>query len=700
MTPPDDAIPPPKQLPDVVGLREQLALANQQIEIYNTVLSATDDFAYIFDRSARFTYANRRLLEVWGQQLHEVIGKTCLDLGYPEWHAAMHDREVQQVIDTRMPIKGEVPYLSPTGVFGVYEYIFVPVFGPDGEVHSIAGTTRDVTDRKRAESLSECQRRVLQLLAEDRPLEEIFAELIKLLEGLSESRMFGCIMLLDEDGQTLRTVAAPSLPDAFKSTAVPVGPTTGSCGSAAWYKRSIFVSDTSSDFLWRDFRDLASVHGLAACWSCPILSSDDRVLGVFAMYYAEHRTPAESDKYLIETATRTAAIAVERKLAQQALLESRDAAEAANRAKDRFLAVLSHELRTPLTPVVMTMSLWQNDPGLPPRFREDLALVRRNLELETRLIDDMLDLSRIISGKLRLDRHTRDLNGLVNDVCGICLAEIAEKNITLQRNLAADLALVDVDSARIQQVIWNILKNAAKFTPEGGTIRISTAACGDELEVRFDDSGVGIPQESLATIFDAFEQIDANIGGLGLGLAISKALVELHGGIIEARSGGVGAGSSFLIRLPAAASPAQAANPESFPETTPVPVARRLLLVEDHLDTATVLRRLLASEGFDVRHASTVAEALDLARNTDFDVIVSDLGLPDATGCEFMEALVRENDVPPAIAMSGYGMEEDIRRSRAAGFTEHLVKPVDPVLLKQTISRLLDDQSASPSPRP
>jgi signal transduction histidine kinase len=382
----------------------------------------------------------------------------------------------------------------------------------------------------------------------------------------------------------------------------------------------------------------------------------------------------------------------ERRRVEAALQEAKDAAEAANSSKDRFLAVLSHELRTPLTPVLMAAGALEHDPGLRPDVREDLAMIKRNIELETKLIDDLLDLNRITSGKLPLNLEPLDLNAAVRDVCDICRQALHDRGIALELALDDRAGSVSADSARLRQVLWNVLKNAIKFTPEGGTVRLATQRlAGGFREVRIDDSGIGIPPEVLPRIFNAFEQGDSNItrqfGGLGLGLAICKALVDLHRGTIRAESAGLGHGSTFVIELPGAA-PEALGKPAGDVSAEPEGTRRlRILLVEDHADTARILSRLLGRAGYAVITASDVAEAETVAKREAFDLLISDLGLPDGNGHEVIRR-VGAHRIVPAIAMSGYGMDEDMRRSREAGFTEHLVKPVDVAHLIAAIKRV------------
>jgi PAS domain S-box-containing protein len=400
-------------------------------------------------------------------------------------------------------------------------------------------------------------------------------------------------------------------------------------------------------------------------------------------------SPLKDKEGIIIGASKIARNITERKRTERELEHAKEVAEAASRAKDTFLAVLSHELRTPLTPVLMTAAVRERDPDLTQAIQAEMAMIRRNVELETKLIDDLLDLSRITSGKLTLQMELLDLNTAVNQVCDICRSQIQEKGIELSFDLDTGIGAVDVDASRFQQVLWNVLKNAAKFTPEGGSIHVCTAREDGRVQVQIRDSGVGIAPELLAKIFDAFEQGDAQVtrkfGGLGLGLAISKALVELHGGSIRVESPGVGEGCTVTIELPAASAPTNSVVERG--SVRPADQLLRLLIVEDHADTALLLKRLLEGSGFAVETAGSVAEALKVADRAHFDVLVSDLGLPDGTGCELMRQM-RERHPLKGIAMSGYGMEEDVRRSREAGFSVHLVKPVDISSLERAILNL------------
>jgi signal transduction histidine kinase len=364
-------------------------------------------------------------------------------------------------------------------------------------------------------------------------------------------------------------------------------------------------------------------------------------------------------------------------------------AEEANAAKDRFLAMLSHELRTPLSPIVHAVTLLEES-ECPAAVRDYVSTIRRNVLLEARLIDDLLDLARIRNGKLRIEPQLADVHEILRHALEICQPDLEARHLRIDEKLEAPETHVRGDPARLQQVFWNLLSNAAKFSPEGSSIRVRSFAGESEgrIGIEIADVGVGIEPEKLPRIFDAFEQ-DARHGqtGLGLGLAICKALVEMHGGQIIAQSGGRNRGASFIVHLPCT-SPTDAPGTTTKQELQPR-VGLRLLLVEDHLDTLDTLERLLARRGYAVRTAASVAQALQVARNYEFDVLVSDIGLPDGSGTELLNHLEQQcGERPPAIAMSGFGMEGDLESSRAAGFSEHLTKPVEFGALQQAIARL------------
>jgi signal transduction histidine kinase len=407
-----------------------------------------------------------------------------------------------------------------------------------------------------------------------------------------------------------------------------------------------------------------------------------------------HRTAHAAEEALrianMELAARNEALVREAEERERRIrAESAQAeAEEANAAKDRFLAMLSHELRTPLSPIVHAVSLLEEG-DCPLWAREYIDTIRRNVRLEARLIDDLLDLARIRNGKLRLELQPVNIHDVLRHALEICRHDLEAHRLRVEVTLKATETHVLGDPARLQQVFWNLLSNAAKFSPENSAVELRTFAEEDRVGIEITDHGAGIAPEKMWRIFDAFEQGTRTSGaGLGLGLAICKALVEMHGGEITARSEGVNRGSTFVIRLPCTASPEEpsAVSPARVTLRSGV----RLLLVEDHHDTLDTLERLFARRGYVVRTAMSIAQALEVARDYEFDVLVSDIGLPDGRGTDLLDQIERlRGERPPAIAMSGFGMEDDLGRSRAAGFSEHLTKPVDFSILHQAIAKLV-----------
>ncbi len=369
------------------------------------------------------------------------------------------------------------------------------------------------------------------------------------------------------------------------------------------------------------------------------------------------------------------------------------AADRANQAKDEFLAVLSHELRTPLTPILASVQLLQRREE---DMRQTLEVIQRNTQLEARLIDDLLDLNRISEGKLVLERKPVNVSTVIERA-----VEVAKPNIEA-RPLRFGVELNDVpqqvngDVARLQQVVWNLLSNAIKFTPDGGTIGVKCWTQGDRVVIEVADTGIGIEKENLTRIFEAFEQggrgITRQFGGLGLGLAIAKRLVELHEGTIAVHSDGNNKGATFRVSLPLSREHAKEST--KAPRSAVVATSRRILLVEDNGDTAAMMKMLLESFGYHVATAREVTQALEALGCEAFDLLISDLGLPGRSGLELMREIRSRGNPLKAIALSGYGREEDLQRSREAGFTAHLIKPVDADTLLENVEAVLASRAS------
>jgi signal transduction histidine kinase/ActR/RegA family two-component response regulator len=398
------------------------------------------------------------------------------------------------------------------------------------------------------------------------------------------------------------------------------------------------------------------------------------------------------------TAMALSAGMAERRRAEEALQQQKAIVEAANRTKDHFLAMLSHELRTPLAPVISALETLETEPGQTEDSKAALAMIRRNIELETQLIDDLLDFTRIAKDKLQLRFVPVDAHLAISNVVEICRAEADSRRLRVHLNLRALTYHVAADAAKFQQIVWNLLKNAIKFTPENGEITISSSNPSPEvLTISVRDTGIGMDSEVMQRIFDPFEQgnrsFERRFGGLGLGLAISKSLAQAHGGTLTAQSDGRDRGSTFLLSMQTTSpveglgSPARASGETSRQ-------GLRILLVDDHQDTCAALEKLLVRRGHLVAATHNVRSAMEAAVRNRFDLLISDIALPDGSGMELMIQLHAISRIP-GIAISGFGNNGDIEKSLQAGFSEHLIKPVKLEKLEAAMERAIGAKSVS-----
>jgi PAS domain S-box-containing protein len=685
--------------------RRQLADAAQ---VLNQALEASAAAAWQWD------VASRRL--AWSEQASALLGVGADRLStFDDFLALVHPDDapgLRRALDEAVARGGEVRHefrvrrpdgalrwLAGSGRF----------FRPSAhEPQRMAGTVMDITDRERAERSLRFLAEAGTLLAGSLDFDVTLGNVARLaVETIAD---FCFCDLLDEEGQVERVTWAHRDPERQRAL------------EGAW--RFLPPADVEHHPVARTLRtgraELVPVVGEAwlrdaapteehyrflaeleprSLITVPV-GTEERPLGALTFCRAARggRPYEAADLELAKELGRRAGVAVENARLYRSTQQ-------ANAAKDQFLATLSHELRTPLTPVLAVVSALEEDRRLPADVRQRLATVRRNAELEARLIDDLLDLTRIERGKLDLHREVTDVLPLLAHAVEACRTpESEEKALRLVTELAADDHRVWADGSRLSQVFWNLLKNAVKFTPEGGTIRVRSWNEGEAeaaerwLVVEVADTGIGIEPQLLPRIFDAFEQgqqtITRRYGGLGLGLAISRAIAELHGGTLEAASEGRDRGSTFTMRLPlglpAHAVPWPPMGADFGEITLSVPVFRPLhvLLVEDHQDTAEAMADLLRASGHQVTVAGSVDEALAAAAAASggekdkpanggaIDLVVSDLGLPDGSGYDLMRELAGRYGLR-GIALSGYGMDEDVRQSREAGFERHLTKPVD-----------------------
>ena len=455
------------------------------------------------------------------------------------------------------------------------------------------------------------------------------------------------------------------------------------CARALRSGARVVIEDVELDASFAPFREIARAAGFRSVQSTPLMSGDATPLGVLSTHrQTPHRPNAQSLRRL-DLYARQAADFIERHSIEEALRASERRLRDTDRRKDEFLALLAHELRNPLAPIRNSLTVlhaMHNDDEVAANARK---MMERQLEQMVRLIDDLVDVSRITRGTLELRRERVELTSVVHTAVGSCQPMIDRSAQRLTLQVPSEPLYVDADPVRLAQILYNVLGNASKFTPRGGAIALTAERDGDDVVVSVRDSGVGIPTDKLDSVFDLFSQVKSPLvesqGGLGVGLNLVKQLVELHGGRVVVRSGGEGQGSEFLIRLPILTDstvPAPARTPEAI-----IPATRRhrILIVDDNRDSADSMAMLLVLSGHETRVAYNGQEALTAAGEYQPDVVLLDIGLPKIDGYEVcgrlrQAAWARETTI---IALTGWGHAEDRRKSREAGFDGHLVKPAD-----------------------
>jgi PAS domain S-box-containing protein len=498
-------------------------------------------------------------------------------------------------------------------------------------------------------------------------------------------------ILLLEEGDTLVAWATKGL-DLDLHIHVPVG--SGFAGRIAEQKAPLVIDDIETAELYTPF---LREHGVKTLLGVPLLL-EGRVLGVIHVGRRSPRPFTPDDTRLLQLVAFRVALAIDNARLFEEERAARQEAEAANRAKDEFLTTLSHELRTPLTPVIGWVHMVRTGMLPPKEIDHGLAVIEKNAHALKRLINDLLDMTAILSGKMRMEELPVHLTRVVNEAIETArpFADSREVHLEVTFRDWHD-EIVTGDSTRLGQVFGNLLHNAIKFSLAGGHVHITCATAGDEVVVTFQDKGCGITPEFLPRVFEKFVQADGSKtrahGGLGLGLALVKSFTEAHHGTIEAQSGGIGHGSRFTVRLPRRKALAQAAATTTggAPAETK-PSQAHILIVEDDEDTLELLQSTFRTKGFRVTTCQSAQEALEIAPANSVDLILSDIGMPHMDGFEMMKELRQLPTMTevPAIALSGYVSQKDTRMALDAGFNAHISKPVEPAELLRTIARLLE----------
>jgi PAS domain S-box-containing protein len=654
--------------------------------------------------------AGARALEI--DDVHTLLGQSWIAYWQGDDRAAARHALEAAVQGETGGLEGYCP--SRSGRPYWWDVRLTPLRSSTGRIERVVAISRDITERRRVQALTSGQHRALEMIVRGEPIRDVLDTLCRVVEEQGGGAV-ASILLLDDKG-CLHDGSSPSLPESYVSAidGLQIHPDVGTCAAAAARRQTVFTPDIAAAPSWKGLSHLPLELGLCSAWSMPIMSGTGEVLGTFGTYFREKRQPTPAEIETVQTLTRTAAVALEHDRAARALVaalageqDARRAAEIANRAKDEFLATLSHELRTPL----MAMFGWTRalrDGRLDPeRQTRALESVERNTRLLAQLIEDLLDVSRIVSGKLTLELTPTPLVPIVEAAIEAVHHAAVEKRITLDVALADGAVLVAADTTRLQQVVWNLLANAVKFTPEGGRVSVRLARTGPRVEIQVNDTGCGIPADFLPHIFDRFSQVDSTSrrrhGGLGLGLAIVRNLVKLHGGDVRAESAGEGQGATFTITFPIA-DPLLTHETNGHSPATSVPgMGSRLagihvLVVDDDKDARGLFAGALRFSGAAVTTADSTSAALDAMRRERPDVLLADISMPERDGYDLIAAvrLAHGRARLPAIAVSAHARKEDRERALAAGYDDYVTKPVDPAQLAAVIARLLGRDRRAP----
>ncbi|MEH2135332.1 PAS domain-containing hybrid sensor histidine kinase/response regulator [Nostoc sp.] len=649
--------------------RELTTQVQEQANILNAILTASVDHIYIFNRKGCYQYVSRDAATILGFQPQDIIGKTLQELDLPTDLAQHVDNQRQAVMKTGQPIKDECKYVTPDGVH-YYEYILTALRNFDQSIEGVITVSRDITEHKRAEKLL-------------RESEGRFRRLF-------ESNLMG-VAFWNVDGFVI------DANDAFLQLAGYTRDELATLGRINWQEL------TPLDYQHLDDRALLEVQttGVSKIYEKEFIHRNGKrvpiVLGIAFLHDSQHNGVA----FVLDI--------TDRKLAEKEcdrLLEcertARQQAEIANTIKDEFLAVLSHELRTPLNSVLGWSKMLRTRKFDEHTTSRALETIERNAKLQTQLIEDLLDVSRILQGKLNLNICPVSLVMVVEAALETVRLAAEANSIQIQTIFDPNLGQVMGDPNRLQQVMWNLLSNAVKFTPAGGWVEIRLMEAGNQIQIQVRDTGKGISPDFLPYVFDYFRQADGTttrtFGGLGLGLAIVRKVVEMHGGKVQAESLGEGLGATFSVELPLLVRSEQVRWQENEyldcePESSLLSNTQ-VLVVDDEPDIRDLVSFILQDYGVEVTAVSSAQEALQALSESIPDILISDIGMPKTDGYMLMREVrsrsPQQGGRVPAIALTAYAGEMNQQQALAAGFQMHISKPVDPDVLVKAIVNLIE----------
>jgi two-component system, chemotaxis family, CheB/CheR fusion protein len=520
---------------------------------FAAIVESSEDAVISTDLNGHIMTWNRGAERIFGYKADEVIGKPVTILVPPE----RYDEEpgiLERIRRGERVEHYESVRRRKDGTLLDISVAFSPIKDESGRVIGASKVARDITDRVQIERRRAAQYTIARLLAGSQSAAEVGPQIIQTIAA-SGNWVFGSIWFYQRDEQQLRCATtwhtgAPWLSAFDHATrTTSLLRTMGLPGRVFASKQPTWIADVTRETSFTR-RGAALDAGICGGFGFPLIAEGE-IEGVLELFSPGVVEPDDDFLKMVGAIGSEIGLFIRRRRLQAELQRQKESAEAANAAKDRFLAALSHELRTPLTPVLIWAGGTVNQPGLDPDIQEGLKMICRNVELEARLIDDLLDLTRLARGKLQLQLREADLHELIQHALEIVRKDIEDRHLKLAVSLQASSHILRADASRLQQVFWNVLRNSCKYTPEHGAVSIrSSNPVPGKIRIEISDSGIGIAPEFLEKIFEPFEQVDRQREGLGLGLAISKAIVEMHGGSIRAQSDGLGKGATFISELP------------------------------------------------------------------------------------------------------------------------------------------------------
>jgi PAS domain S-box-containing protein len=644
------------------------------------------DLRYLLVNSACARLAGLAAHDIENRPIEQVLGNNVLEAIRPHVARVLRGETVEYAADLRYPTGERAMHI-----------VYTPWREHDGTVSGWIATLQDVTETQRATllllesqrtlaaeaealtKLSELSTRLWRTRNLTQGLDEILAAVIALLGA-----DMGNIQLLDEHGAELAIVSQRGFRQDYLAFFARVSANDdGACSRALRYRERIIIEDVELDEAYAPMQAIARGAGYRAVTSTPLIGAGGGVLGAVSTHFRAAHRPSEQELKRLDLYLRQACDFITRCKLDQMLQQREEALREADRRKDEFLATLAHELRNPLAPIRNAAKMLQADRG--QKLGWAANIIDRQTGTMARLLDDLLDVSRITRGTLTVRRERVRLRELVSGALETAQPLIEERGHRLTVAVPEALEL-DADPVRLEQVLSNLLTNAAKYTDRGGLIELSARIRDEHLEIDVKDSGIGLAAESLEALFSIFSQVKSTLhrseGGVGIGLALVKGIVELHGGSVTAKSAGLGQGSEFIVRLPLSRSLLAG---ETAAPSPPVRVARRrVLVVDDNRDGAETLGVLLELAGHEVRVTHSGRGALDEVTNAPPEVAIIDIGMSDLNGYEVARG-IRATDSGKSmllIALTGWGQEEDKADAYAAGFDAHLTKPPDLALLQ------------------